>query len=145
MKSRTLGVLPESLWFLLWLKFPKSQFLITKTVKLLLLENQQLLQSKLIKILFSNLTVSLWGSPRVQLFIRFFSGKDILRKETSAIQNSKKQDHNPEFIAQGVCQDKRNSMSATSPYCVLKCLERSRAVSTRQITPVFVLVPYCER
>ena len=50
---------------------------------------------KVKKICFSNLMVPLWGPSRGQLHKRFFSGKDILRKKTSAIKNSKNQRHNP--------------------------------------------------
>ena len=64
-------------------------------------KNQEILLFKVKKIFFSNLTVPLWGPPEGIVFRTIFSAKNILRKKTLAIRNSKNQSLNPGTLTPG--------------------------------------------
>ena len=88
--------------FLSQRSFIKSLFSITAKIIFLSFKNQEILQFKVTKRIFSNLTVSLWG-PLGYSFYCFFE-KNISRKKTSAIGNTKNLSHNHEFMTQGCRQ-----------------------------------------
>ena len=60
-----------------------------ETILHLSFENQEILQFKVKKIFFSNLTVPLWGPPRGQFFIRFFRGRYFAYKRPQLSETAK--------------------------------------------------------
>ena len=86
-----------------WRKYLKSLFLTTvkKITSIFQKSVDIVIQSE--KIFFSNLTVPLWGPSEGTVFHTIFTGKDILRKTTSAIRHSKNQSHNPGILTPRGC------------------------------------------